>query len=249
MRLLSELTRLYAQPRSWLRAIAHRNRLEAEMEAELTSHLENLTEDLIDSGLPPEQARRRARLAMGSMLTNKEEMRGSIGLGWWDALWADLRYGLRVLGKSPGFTAIAVISLALAIGANTTIFSVANQLLYDRLPVPHAAELRLLAWTANEQKLAVHSIWGDYDSLPGGRGTSNIFSYPVYQRLRAQNRVLGDLFAFKTDNANATIREQPSAFAARWSRETTTLSLVLCRCWDAASYRPTTRSPMQARWR
>ena len=138
MRLRSWITRLYAQPRSWLRAIAHRSRLEAEMEAELASHLENLTEDLIRSGLSPDEARRRARIAMGSMLTSKEEMRGSLGLGWWDALWADLRYGVRILSKSPGFTAIAIISLALAIGANATIFSVAKQLLYDRLAVPHA---------------------------------------------------------------------------------------------------------------
>jgi hypothetical protein len=145
---------------------------------------------------------------MGSLLTSKKEMRGSLGLGWWDALRADLRYGLRVLGKSPGFTAIAVISLALAIGANTTIFSVAKQLLYDRLAVPHAPDLRLLAWTG-ERDVAVHSSWGDWDMSPGGHITSSIFSYPVFQQLRAQNRVLTDLFAFKGNVMNAVINGTP----------------------------------------
>jgi predicted permease len=143
---------------------------------------------------------------MGSILTSKEEMRGSLGLRWWDALWADLHYGMRILSKSPGFTAIAVISLALAIGANTTIFSVAKQLLYDRLAVPHASKLRLLAWTAKED-VAVHGIWGDYDPLPGGRGTSTAFSYQVFQQLRAENRMFEDLFAFRRTAMNATIRD------------------------------------------
>lgn len=205
MKLRALLIRIYAQPRSWLRAMLHRDRLEDEMEQELACHLENLTEDLIRSGLPPAEAQRRARIAMGSMLTSKEQMRGSLGLGWWDALAADIRYGLRVLGKSPGFTAIAVISLALAIGANTTIFSVAKQLLYDRLAVPHAENLRLLAWTAKEDS-AVHSDWGDWDDS-GGRVGSSSFSYPVFQQLRAENRVLGDLFAFKDIDMNATIQD------------------------------------------
>lgn len=205
MKLRVWLTRMCAQPRSWLRAMTHRSRLEKDMDAELACHLEYLAEDLIRSGLSEKEARRRARMAMGSMLTRKEEMRGSLGLGWWDALGADLRYAMRVLGKRPGFTAIAVISLALAIGASTTIFSVAKQLLYDRLDVPHASDLRLLAWRGNEQNLAVHNIWGDYNPT-GGRVTSTVFSYPVYQRLRAENKVLGELFAFKTDTVNATIR-------------------------------------------
>ena len=242
------MTRLYAQPRSWLRAIAHRSRLEAEMEAELGSHLEHLIEDLIHSGLSSEEARRRARIAMGSMLTSKEEMRGSLGLSWWDALWADLRYGLRILGKSAGFTAIAVVSLALAIGANTTIFSVAKQLLYDRLAVPHAADLRLLGWTAKTD-VAVHSIWGGYDSLPGGRVTSNVFSYQVFQQLRAENPVLGDLFAFKTDSTNATIRGTSERVDSEMSPGTITRNLALYRCWDGASLRPTTRNPVPAGWR
>jgi predicted permease len=206
MKLRSFTTRILSQPRSWLRAVVRRHRLEDEMEAELACHLENLTEDLVRSGFSTAEAGRRARIAMGSLLTSKEEMRGSLGLRWWDELWADLRYGARILGKSPGFTTIAAASLALAIGANTTIFSVAKQLLYDRLDVPDAAGLRMLAWTGTEEHVAVHNIWGDYDPRPDGRVTSTAFSYPVFQQLRAENRVLGDLFAFKNGRMNATIR-------------------------------------------
>jgi len=191
-----------------MRAVARRNRLEAEMEAELAHHLDNLTADLIRAGHSPDEAARRARIVLGTSIAHKEGMRAAVGLRWWDELGADLRYGTRMLRKSPGFTSVAAISLALAIGANTTIFSVAKQLLYERLDVQHAADLRLLSWTGTEEHMAVHSIWGDYDPLPGGLRASTAFSYPAYQELRSQNRVLGDLFAFKETEMNATIRDE-----------------------------------------
>jgi len=204
MNLYSFVTRVFAQPRSWLRAIIRREHLEEEMDAELSYHLENLTDDLIRAGHPPIEAARRARMALGAMTVTKEKMRASLGLRWWDELRADLRYGIRILRKNSGFTAIAATSLALAIGANITIFSVAKQVLYDRLNVPNPAELRLLQWTGDSNS-AVHTIWGSGERREGGGIVSTEFSYPVYRALRAHNQVLEDLFAFKGDSMNATV--------------------------------------------
>src|SRR5262249_45173058 len=96
-------------------------------------------------------------------------------------VWADLVFGARVLRRNRGFTAVATTSLALAIGANATIFSVGKQLLYERLDVPHAADLRLLATT--DPNLA----------------------YPIYEQLRAQNTVLDGMLAFHATGANVTV--------------------------------------------
>ena len=95
----------------------------------------------------------------------------------------DLVFAARLLRKNPGFTLVAAVSLALAIGANTTIFSVAKQLLFERLDIPDAANLRLLT------------------------STDANFSYPMYEQLWAQNQVLGDLLAFHVTAVNATVGE------------------------------------------
>jgi predicted permease len=95
----------------------------------------------------------------------------------------EIVFAARLLRRSPGFTLVATISLALAIGANTTIFSIAKQLLFERLDIPNAASLRLLT------------------------ATDANFSYPVYEQLRAQNRVIGDLLAFHATAVNAIVRD------------------------------------------
>ena len=201
----SPFRRLSAALKSWLRAVIHRERLEYRMDSELLTHLDLLTADLVRAGQSPAEAARRARIALGSAVVHKDQMRASVGIRLWDELGADLRYAARRLRRSAGFTAVATISLALAIGANTTIFSLAKQLLYERLDVPHARDLRLFAWTGTKSHVAVHHIWGDYAPLPDGRVTSSSFSYPVYRELQAQNHVLEDVFAFKETGMNATI--------------------------------------------
>jgi predicted permease len=206
MSLRSFVTRLVSQLQSWLSAVFHPNQLGARMDSELACHLELLTHDLLKSGFPPEEAARRARVALGPMLKHQEDMRASLGLRWWDQLSADLCYGARLLRKSPSFTAVAAVSLALAIGVNTTIFSLARQLLYERLDVPHAENLRLLGWTVTRAHSAVHDTWGDWNKLPDGRAVSHVFSYPVYEQVKAENHTLEDLLAFKETGMNATIR-------------------------------------------
>jgi predicted permease len=221
------LTRMRSQARSWLRSVMRRDRLEEGMEAELTDHLERLTEDLVRSGFGPAEAARRARIALGPALMHKEGMRASLGLRWWDEMGCDVRFAARLLRKSPGFTGIAALSLALAIGANTTIFSLAKQLLYDQLAVPHPEQLRLLRWNG-DGKQAIHGIWGDFDSTPHS-ATGTIFTYPIYQQLRDANHWLEDLFAFKEDNMNATIHG---------NAQRVTVSMVSGNFFSALGVRP-----------
>jgi predicted permease len=192
---------------SWFRAITKRSRLESEMDEEMRFHLDARAADLGREGHTAAEAMRLARIEFGTVARHKDEIRRSLGLRWWDELRGDVRYALRVLRKSPGFAAIAVGSLALAIGANTTIFSVANELLYERLGVPHPEQLRLFTLHGDrERQLAVHSIWGSFDPGPGGTVEFNSFSYPVYQLLQRNNHVLAPIFAFKNNlRVNITV--------------------------------------------
>jgi predicted permease len=188
--------RMLSQLRSWWSGLVNRRQLEQRMESELACHLELLTNDLMRSGFSPEEAARRARVAFGPALKHKEEMRASLGLRWWDDTMADLRYAIRLLHKNPGFGLIAVGSLALGIGANTALFTVAQHMLLDRLSVPHPEQLRMFYWSEPRGGVVQH-LWGWWDDLPNGGQVGTSFSYPVYQQMRRENRALSDVFAFK----------------------------------------------------
>jgi len=175
------------------------------MDAELEFHLEAVTADLIRAGKSPQEAARQARIALGTALTHKEEMRASLGLRWVDELSADLRYAARMLRKSLGFAAIAAGSLALAIGANTAIFSLAKLLLYDRLQIPQPDQLKMLRWIGDD-KVVAHNSWGDFDNLPDGTQTSSIFPFPVYREMSMHPAGMQSLAGFKEDGMNATVR-------------------------------------------
>ena len=126
---------------SRLRGVLGRSRTDRDLEEELTLHLELAAEDARQRGASPERARRAARIAAGGVAQAMESMRDQRGLPWLDDLARDLRHGVHLLRRSPAFTAAAVVSLALGIGANTAVFSFADALLLRPLAVPRASDV------------------------------------------------------------------------------------------------------------
>ena len=187
---------LSSRMKTWWRAAVRGAQVNAQVEEELRFHVESYAEDLMRSGLPREEAMRQARVELGSVMAGRENCRQAWGTRWWDELRADLRYAIRMLARSPGFTAIAVGSLTLGVGVNTVIFTAAQHMLLDRLVVPHPEQLRLFTWREPKDGVVDH-MWGEFDSQPEGGMQSTSFSYPVYQQIRNGNRALADVFAFK----------------------------------------------------
>src|SRR5271170_6748472 len=126
---------------TWWHRLTRRTKLENQLDKELSFHIEELTADLMARGHSPGESRRLARLELGGPAQVKEECRDARGTRWVEDFLQDLRFALRALRQEPGFAVVALLTLALGVGATTVMFTVVNGVLLKPLPYPEPGRL------------------------------------------------------------------------------------------------------------
>ena len=168
-----------------IRSLFRREQIETELDSELRFHLESQIESNIRAGMSPEEARRSAMREFGGVELAKEECRDERGTQFLDQLWQDMRFGVRMLRKNPGFTAVAVLTLALGIGANSAIFGLIDTVLLRPLPVPHPNQLFLVQWKSHQEPLQDQVRVGVCDEDNHVRESTGCgFSYATFDTIR-----------------------------------------------------------------
>ncbi|HYO80819.1 MAG TPA: ABC transporter permease [Bryobacteraceae bacterium] len=160
------------------RSLLRRDRLEREMDDEMAFHVDELTNQLIARGTPPEDARTEALRRFCGLAQFDEACRDQRRTRWVEDCFYDIRYALRLLAANPGFAAVALLSLALGIGANTAVFSLLEAIVLRELPVREPGRLIQIVGT-------------------DGKGVQGSFSYPSYQWLRANAPIFSHVFTWR----------------------------------------------------
>jgi putative ABC transport system permease protein len=155
--------RLLRIARQRVRTLFRRSDVDVELARELSFHLEQLTQEFVDAGLSPDDARRAAQRSIGNLPLLEEQCRDTRAISWIHDVRQDLVYGVRLLRRNPGFTLVAVLSLALGIGANTAVLSVIDAVLRDSLPIPDDGRLVVLRTVPRDNpQQETHALVADY---------------------------------------------------------------------------------------
>jgi macrolide transport system ATP-binding/permease protein len=184
-----------------LRSLFRGKQVSQELDEELNGFLEMAAEEKMKQGMTRKDALRAVRLERGSLEITKEVVRTARWESFVETLWQDLRFAARILRKSPGFTAVAVLTLALGIGANTAIFTLIDAVMLESLPVANPGQLYRL---------------GDNNNCCVMVGTQNggsfvLYSYPLYEHLRDHTPEFTELAAFGSHLSDLSVRRQGDA--------------------------------------
>ncbi len=187
-------------------------RKDSDFQAEIESHIRLETDRLIADGMLPSDARNAARRMFGNATAATERFHDSTRFALFEQLRQDLSYGLRNLRKTPGFTFVAVLSLALGIGVNLAAFGLLDALLIRHLPIRNPEQLRIVRWVQTDH-VPVRSQSGYSEDEEGtGARVSSSFSYPIYRMFSEQVRQLSDVIGFADEELTLTSNGQ-SEFA------------------------------------
>src|ERR1039457_6693080 len=192
---------------NWMPTIFRRRKLFDDLSEEMRLHIEERVEQLKGEGMSPKEAERQARIAFGNLALAEERSREVWQWPTLESIWADVRFALRQLRKSPGFTITAVLTLTLAIGANAVVFGVLNALILRPLNVPQAESLVIIQ---HGSETAPHS-------------------YPDYLDLRQRNRSFGDVAVFAISQSGLDTGKDPSNVDRKRTSELQSPCNPVCR--------------------
>jgi predicted permease len=184
----------------WLKQLFSRHRLNNDLSEEIREHLEEKIEELVASGMSRKEAAHAARREFGNVTLIEEDSRAAWRWPSLENFLMDVRYGIRMLRKNPGFTTVAVLTLALGIGSNTAIFSLINAVMLRTLPVRNPEQLVVLKWKARQNPGTRNSyFWGGCpgeNTFSSSGASSCSFSYRVYEQFHGNRDVFSGVFGF-----------------------------------------------------